>query len=199
MTAAQNLALDPARTALLVMDYQPGIIGRLADPDAQLDRAVASLEVARRHGAHVGYVRVAFTDDDFASVPPHSSFATIASDRSGAFHADAPGTQIDPRVAPTDADIVVRKRRIGALSTTDLHEQLQARGVDTLVLAGLSTSGVVLSTVRDAADRDYRLVVLSDATADPDEEVHRFLIERILPRQATIATTQEFDRALAAG
>ena len=72
------------------------------------------------------------------------------------------------RVAPRTGDIVVRKVRVGAFSTTDLDAQLRERGVDTLILAGISTSGVVLSTVRDASDRDYRVVVLADATADPE-------------------------------
>lgn len=71
-------------------------------------------------------------------------------------HAEAPETAVDERVAPQADDIVVRKTRVGALSTTDLHEQLRERGIDTLILAGIATGGVVLSTVRDAADRDYR-------------------------------------------
>ena len=83
-------------------------------------------------------------------------------------------------------DIVVRKTRVGAFSTTDLAEQLGERGVDTLILAGISTSGVVLSTVRDAHDRDYRLFVLADVTADPEPGVHEFLTERIFPRQAYV-------------
>ena len=81
---------------------------------------------------------------------------------------------------------MVRKTRIGAFSTTDLADQLDARKIDTLILAGISTSGVVLSTVRDAGDRDYRLFVLADASADPQAEVHEFLLERIFPRQARV-------------
>jgi nicotinamidase-related amidase len=94
-------------------------------------------------------------------------------------------------VAPQDGDIIVRKVRVGAFSTTDLDAQLRERGVDTLILAGISTSGVVLSTVRDASDRDYRVIVLSDSTADPDAEVHAFLTERIFPRQADVVTVAD--------
>jgi nicotinamidase-related amidase len=57
------------------------------------------------------------------------------------------------------------------------------------VLAGIATSGVVLSTVRDAADRDYELVVLSDCCVDSDPEVHRLLLERVFPRQARVITS----------
>ena len=77
----------------------------------------------------------------------------------------------------------MRKQRVGAFSTTDLDDQLKARGIDTLVLAGISTSGVVLSTVLDAFDRDYRVIVLSDACADPDAEMHSFLLERASSRK----------------
>lgn len=196
--AADELSLDPARSILLVMDYQPGILARLSDAGAQLARGRAAIDVARAAGAHVGFVRVAFADEDFDAVPPHSMFAAYASDAAReTFHADAPGTQIHEAIAPLDGDVVVRKSRVGAFSTTDLAKQLAARGVDTLILAGISTSGVVLSTVRDAVDHDYRVVVLSDASADPDPEIHAFLLERIFPRQATITTTAALAQAFA--
>jgi nicotinamidase-related amidase len=189
--------LDPATTALLVMDYQSGIVSRLPDPDRQLALAERVIAAARDAGAHVGYVRVAFTDDELAAIPERSAMAAAAS-RGAALHADAPDTQVHERLAPRAGDVVVRKRRVGAFSTTDLHEQLQALGVKTIVLAGISTSGVVLSTVRDGADRDYRVVVLSDASADPDPEVHEFLTTRVFPRQAAVVTTDEFLATLGA-
>ena len=116
-----------------------------------------------------------------------------------AFHADSPTTAIHDRVAPQDGDIIVRKTRVGAFSTTDLEQQLRDRGIDTLILAGISTSGVVLSTVRDASDRDYRLFVLSDATADRDPAVHAFLIEQVFPRQADVITLAELEGAAGGG
>jgi nicotinamidase-related amidase len=112
------------------------------------------------------------------------------------FHADSPATQIHDQIAPQDGDIVVRKTRVGSFGTTNLHEQLQAKGIDTLILAGISTSGVVLSTVRDGHDLDYRLIVLSDLCADPEADVHTFLMERIFPRQAEVITSGELRRAL---
>lgn len=94
----------------------------------------------------------------------------------------------------------MRKVRFGAFaSDTDLRAELRVRGVDTLVLAGLSTGGVVLTTLRQAADEDYRLFVLADATADPDPEVHRVLIEKVFPHQADIVTTAELTALSAAG
>ena len=87
----------------------------------------------------------------------------------------------------------MRKTRVGAFSTTDLEQQLRDRGIDTLILSGISTCGVVLSTGRDASDRDYRLFVLADATADRDPDVHDFLIEKAFPRQADVITLGELD------
>jgi nicotinamidase-related amidase len=99
-------------------------------------------------------------------------------------------------VAPEPGDIIVRKTRFGAFSTTDLAERLWDRGIATVILAGVSTSGVVLSTVRDAADCDYRVFVLADATADPEPGVHDFLIERVFPRQALVITVAQLDGLL---
>jgi nicotinamidase-related amidase len=85
---------------------------------------------------------------------------------------------------------------VGAFSTTDLETVLRARNINTLVLFGISTSGVVLSTVRWAADMDYKLAVISDACADRDPEVHRVLQEKVFSWQATVLNTQEFIKAL---
>lgn len=191
--------LDPTRTAVLVMDVQAGILARLPEPDAFVDRVADLLDQARGAGAHVGYVRVAFTAQDYAAVPAHSSFHAIVADpdRTAAMAEDAATTAIDPRVAPRPGDLVVRKTRIGPFSTTDLREQLEGRGVDTLVLAGISTSGVVLSTVRQAADLDYRVVVVADAVADTDPEVHRVLLGTVFPRQGDVVTTADLGAAWA--
>lgn len=191
--------IEPARTALLVMDYQQGIVERIPDADALLARMRAAIDVARAKGVTIGYVRVALTDDERAAVPDRNkTFSAIAS-RGSAMDADAPETAIHPAVAPEDGDIVVRKQRVGPFSTTDLTDQLAARGIDTLILAGISTSGVVLSTLRHAADQDHRLYVLSDATADTDPEVHDVLMGKVFPRQAWVITTDELAALLPGG
>jgi len=181
--------IDPHRTALLAMDLQAGIIGSLPDVDALVERIAGAIALVRDRGGHVGHVRVAFTDEDYARLSPDVAMARmVPPERRAAMRADAPATAIDPRVAPRPEDVVVRKTRVGAFSTTDLAQQLAAREISTLILAGVSTSGVVLSTVRDAADRDFRLVVLSDGCADRDPEVHALLTEKLFPRQAEVIT-----------
>jgi nicotinamidase-related amidase len=190
--------IDPARTALLVMDYQQAIVGMIEDSDALVAKAAEAIDLARGRGAHIGYVRVAFTEADLQSIPPTSRMGARIASGPEAFMDDSPTTQIDARVAPRDGDIIVRKTRVGAFSTTDLAQQLADRGVDTLILAGISTSGVVLSTVRDGSDRDYAIYVLSDATADREEAVHTCLMEQVFPRQADVITVAELDGLLSA-
>ena len=191
MTDAEPI--DPPHTALLVMDLQPAIVDRLDRPDELLDRANAAIAWARRHGVTVGFVRVALSAEESAAVPARNkTFAALAS-MTDAMAPDAPGTQVHPELDVQEGDLVVRKRRVGALSTTDLGEQLATRDVDTLVLAGVSTSGVVLSTVRDAADQDYRLLVLADACADRDAEVHEVLLRKVLARQADVISVADLD------
>ena len=72
----------------------------------------------------------------------------------------------------------------------------RANAIDTLAILGYATSGVVLSTVRYAADSDYRLVVVEDCCSDQQADVHDFLTQRIFPRQADVATSEAVIQAL---
>jgi nicotinamidase-related amidase len=192
-------AIDPATSALLLMDFQNAIVGMLGDAGpVLLERAGRARDAAHKMGMAVMHVRVAFTDADYAAVPSsNKGFAALGKSR---FLTDGtlPAATHDALTPATDEE-QLRKIRVGALSTTDLDARLKARGIGTLVLAGISTSGVVLSTVRDAADKDYRLLVLSDCCADPDPEVHRVLTEKVFPRQADVIALEEFVSALRAG
>ncbi|MES9511237.1 cysteine hydrolase [Streptomyces sp. NPDC000609] len=187
--------IAPERTALLAMDFQNGIVPLAPDSDALVERVASAVADVRAAGGTIGHVRVAFTEDDWAAVPgTNKSFGAVAAAKM--LHDENPASRIDVRLTPRDGDIVVRKIRYGSLSTTDLHEQLRDRGIDTLVLAGISTSGVVLSTLVDTADRDYRVYVLSDGTADPDPEIHRVLLGRVFPSRAHVISTAELRELL---
>jgi nicotinamidase-related amidase len=187
---AATVSLTPSRTALLVMDYQPGITARVSGADALLARMAGVIAHARSLGLPLGYVHVAFEDAYYDRVPPsNKALSALAGARQ--MKASDAASAVHPAVSPAPGDIIVRKTRVGAFSTTDLEEQLRARGVDTL-LAGIATSGVVLSTVRDAADRDYRMFVLADCCADPDPAVHEILMTKVFPRQADAITSRDF-------
>ncbi len=190
-------AIDPKQTALLAMDFQQGILSRFEDADALLDRVGGAIADMRAAGGTVGYVRVAFTEDDWSAVPDtNKTFSQVAAGK--LMHHEEDATQIDGRIAPQDGDVVVRKIRFGGISTTDLHEQLRDRGIDTVVLAGVSTSGVVLSTLIDAADRDYRVFVLADAVADTDAQAHETLVNNVFPSRAHVIDTAKLRTMLSA-
>jgi nicotinamidase-related amidase len=181
----EHSPLDLAKSALVIMDVQPSIVGMVPDDGEFVARIIETRRRAREAGVRIAYVRVALTEADAAAVPARNlSFSASAA--SGRLDDSQAAVQIDPRLAPTDSEIVVRKSRVGAFSTTNLQEQLEGVGVDTLILCGISTSGVVLSTVRAGADKDFRLFVVSDLCFDPDPEVHRVLTEKVFPRQATV-------------
>jgi nicotinamidase-related amidase len=178
------------RQALLVMDMQVGIVERLGDDAVLLERVAEAAAAARASGVPVVYVRVAFRDGYPEVSPRNRTFGALAG--AGGFTEQDGATQIHPAVEPHAGDLVVVKRRVSAFTGSDLAVVLSAAGVESLVLTGIATSGVVLSTLREAADRDYDLVVLADACADADPEVHRVLTEKVFPRQAEVTTVAEW-------
>ncbi|MGY1550552.1 cysteine hydrolase family protein [Microbacterium sp. A588] len=179
--------LDPARTLLLAMDFQPSVVDQLEESKDVIDRVATAVNVVRAAGGSVGFVTVGLTGVERMAVPEtNSMFWRLRSH--GSMTAGTPETTVVGHLAPRPGDLIVRKRRVGSFSTTDLHKQLTSRGIDTLVLCGITTSGCVLSTVREAADRDYRVVVLADGCADSDPVAHRILLEVIFPKQAVVAS-----------
>ena len=195
-SATPVAGVDVGRAALLVMDYQPAWIGTLIESDPLLERAAQAIAVARERGVTVAYARVAFTPADDAAVPDGNVIFTQLVQRPGGLNDGAPDLEIDPRVAPAPGEKVVRKTRVGAFARTDLDGWLRGLGIDTLILAGISTSGVVLSTVCDAADRDYRLYVLADACADRDPEIQKVLTEKVFPQRAQVISVADLPELL---
>ena len=176
MTQARKL--DGTRAAVLIMDFQNGIVNTAAsDPQSVVQRASQVLEAARDADIPIIYV-------------VH---------RGGRFEADSSDAEIHPGVAPAAGERMLRKTRAGAFSTTGLDVLLRELGKDTLILMGVATSGCVLSTVRWAADVGYKLVVVSDACDDRDTEVHRVLTEKVFPRQGRVLTAAELAQELATG
>lgn len=187
--------LDPATTALLAMDFQTLIVeGFAAEREALLARMAGLLEAARAAGVMVIYVVVGFRPG-FPEVSARNlAFSGIK--QSGRFAPGAADVGVHPSVAPKADEVIVTKHRVGAFAGTDLDMILRANGIDTLVLAGVATSGVVLSTLRHAADADYRLFVAGDCCSDRDGEVHRVLLEKVFPRQAVVVSADAVAEAL---
>jgi nicotinamidase-related amidase len=178
-------------SALLIMDVQKSIVERFADSARSLLEALGrAIAAARGTRIPVVYVRVAFRAGAPEVNRNNRIFAALAD--SSAFVANGPASQSHPAFEPQPGDIVVEKKRVSAFAGSDLDMVLRAQRVQTLVLAGIATSGVVLSTLRQAADLDYGLVVLRDGCADADEEVHRVLLDKVLPRQADVPAVDEW-------
>lgn len=187
--------MPPSDTALLVMDVQAGIVDRFsAGSEPLLDALGRAIAAARRAGVPVIYVRVAFRDGAPEVSPNNRAFSAIAG--ASGFGDSDPATQVHPAVAPEPEDIVVVKKRVSAFAGSDLDVVLRSLAVESLVLSGIATSGVVLSTLRQAADLDYRLVVLEDGCMDADTEVHRVLMGKVFPRQAAVMTVDEWSQDL---
>jgi len=194
---ATQLSLNPARSAVLSMDYQTAIVSIYTkDDQALLARAASLLTQARSSGMAVIHVQVGFRP----KLPEISSrnilFSALKNSvRHQQLFEGAAGA-IHPAVAPEGDDIVVTKHRASAFTGTDLEMILRAKEIDTLILWGIATSGAVLSTALHAADADYRLIVIKDCCADLDEHVHACLIEKMLPRVAAVVSADELLEAL---
>lgn len=182
------------KSALLVMDLQNGIVSRFAEKPEALRPFEEAVGAARLDGIPVIFVRVAFRQGYPEVSARNKSFSAIRG--RGGMTVDENATQIHASVAPQPGDPIVTKLRVSAFTGSDLEVILRGLDVDTLVLCGIATSGVVLSTLREAADKDYGLVVLSDACLDADPEVHRVLVEKVFPRQAEVQTVAEWTASL---
>jgi nicotinamidase-related amidase len=189
-------SIDRKTSALLVMDFQALILDNYAkDKESLLRRTAGVLESARKAGMLIVYVVVGFR----AGYPEISArnAAFTGAKRAGMFAAGDARAEIHPAVAPGPDEPIVTKHRVGAFFSTDLDMILRANNIETLVLTGITTSGVVLSTVRHASDADYRIVVVHDCCTDGDEEVHRVLTEKVFLRQSTVVAATDIVTALA--
>lgn len=183
------------RPVLLVMDFQHGIVERIGAPSV-IDAADRAVRAAREHGVPVMFVRVAFRPGYPEVAESNATFAAAAKQAGDSMTQDHPATQVHASLEPLPSEPVITKRRVSAFSGSDLDVLLRGAGADTLVLAGIATSGVVLSTLRQAADLDYHLTVLADACADPDPEVHRVLTEKVFPKQARVSSADDWAKSL---
>jgi nicotinamidase-related amidase len=192
----EPFSIEPARTAVLCMDYQSSIVSAYVKDQEIPGRAASILTAARNAAMTVIYVQVGFRPN-FPEVNSRNALlSTIRNSPQRRQMFEGPGGAIHSSVAPQGDDIVVTKHRVSAFAGTDLDMILRTKEIDTLIMFGISTSGVVLSTVRHAADADYRLFVVKDCCVDQDAEVHACLTEKIFPRQATVITSGEFLAAL---
>jgi nicotinamidase-related amidase len=187
-----KLQLDPQKTALVLIDLQNAVLGMTPAPhsaDKVVENSVKLADAFRAKGAPVVYVRVDL--NDFPKLPvdqPHNM-------------GDKPLPPVASEIAPSagfqPGDILVTKRHWGAFAGTDLEQQLKSRGIDTVVLTGISTNVGVESTARQGTGLGFAFVLVEDACSAQSAEHHRFAFENIFPRLTRVRTTDEVLAALA--
>jgi nicotinamidase-related amidase len=178
--------LDPKKTALVLIDLQNAIVGMNTAPHTAaqvVENSKKLAEIFRAHGAPVVYVRVDL--NDFMKLPvdkPHNMGDTPP---------PAIASEITPSAGFQPGDILITKRHWGAFADTDLEQQFKNRGVDTVVLTGISTNSGVESTARQGTGLGFAFVLVEDACAGQDAEQHRFAFENTFPRLTRVRTTGE--------
>ncbi len=189
-----NTLIDRSKTALVAIDLQKGITGRLTAPytaDLVVRNAASLAEAFRKNGMPVFLVRV-----------------TPSPDRKDALHppADAPmpaqtpppdWAEIVPEMGPKPGDFVITKRQWGAFYGTELDLEFRRRGITAMVLCGISTNIGVESTARFAYEYGYSQVFAEDAMAAMSAEEHVATVGKIFPRIGQVRKTAEILSALA--
>jgi nicotinamidase-related amidase len=172
-------------TALLVLHMQVGVTDQYGEQSAAvIERCRAAIDAAHAHEVVVIHGRLVFRAGRPESPPHRPANAFIAQ-----FDEGLPTSQIVEALTPGPGDVVVRNTRGSSFTGSDLDQILRSRGCTDVALVGIGTGGVVLCTLLDAADRDYRVTVLSDACCDPDDDIHRVLLDKIFPRYGAKVVT----------
>ena len=179
-------------TALLVMDMQVGILAMLPDNETIIGKVSEALTAARSKNIPVIYVVVGFRQGAPEINVNNKSFSA-GKERFSKMDMTT-FMQVHESLAPQEEEITVTKRRVSAFTGSDLEVVLRSFGIQHIILTGIATSGVVLSTLREAADKDYRITVLSDCCADGDEETHRVLTTKVFIRQADVLELEEWKK-----
>ncbi len=178
--------IEPARTALVIIDLQRGIVGRSTAPhtaDQVVENSSRLLASARRCGVLPVLVHV-------GGAPDWADRLRQSADQPMARQPLPPDwSEFVPQIAPRQDEVAILKRQWGAFYGTDLELQLRRRGVDTLILCGIATEFGVESTARGAYERNYRQFFVEDAMSGLNEASHRNAVDRVFPRIGHVRST----------
>jgi nicotinamidase-related amidase len=185
------LSIDPASTALVLIDLQRGIIAGTTVPNASADvvaRAAKLAAACRAKGIVVVLVHVDPGPDGLLFPSPQADRPRPPMQFGPDFADFAPELGREP------GDVVVTKHQPNAFYNTDLEVQLQRRGIRTIVLAGISTNLGVEATARAAHERGYEQIFVPDVMAAREADLHEHTVKRILP---TMGRVRDVDVVLA--
>ncbi|AXC11076.1 Isochorismatase [Acidisarcina polymorpha] len=191
---ADTFTIDPVRTAVLSMDCQAGIVSIYTreNKDTFLVRVANVLNHARTIGMTIIHIQVGFRPGHPEISSRNAVLGAIKSSEQHQRLFQDPLGAIPEPIAPHADEIVITKHRISAFAGTDLAMILRAKDIDTLVLYGIATSGVVLSTLTEATDADHRVVVIGDCCADLDSALHDCLVQRFFPTRGPVFSSEGF-------
>ena len=190
------IAIDPRKTALVLIDLQQGVVSWPFAPRSAAEVVQNTSRLAakfRALGAVVALVRVTFHLDskDRLNVPADAPMQFNSS-------ALPPNlAELVPEIGPQTGDLIITKRQWGAFYGTELDLQLRRREVRTIVLGGIATNFGVESTARDAYERGYAQIFVEDAMSSMTAEAHEFVVKSIFPRIGQVRSTDEVLSALA--
>ncbi len=176
---------------LLIGDYQLGFGDQAYAKESAL-QAVAALVAARKAGLLVVFSKVCFQPGYVDISPRNKAFAVVKTKNM----LPPEASQLLPAFKPLPNEVVVNKDRFSAFSGNDLRTILRSQEITQLVIAGVTTSGVVLSTFCEAADQDLQITILSDACADPKQGLHHELMTSLFPRSADVVTVKTWSDSL---
>ncbi|MGA7521403.1 MAG: isochorismatase family cysteine hydrolase [Acidobacteriaceae bacterium] len=185
-------SLDLAHTAVLSMDMQVGIISLYAGDETLVTRAAEVLDRCRAQHLPIIHVRVGFRPGLPEVSERNPLFGAIRNSPQHQKLFEGEAGAVHPLLGPKEGDIDIVKHRVSAFTGTDLEMILRTQSVETVVLFGVATSGVVLSTLLDAGEADYRVIVIRDCCADREPDLHAALMDKLFPRRGTVMTAAEF-------
>jgi nicotinamidase-related amidase len=186
-----NLKIDPATTALVIIDLQNSVASRQLAPYTAaevIQRSAALAAVLRQHGGMVVYVRVKVGET--LSLPADKTFPRPAQPP------PPEASELVPGAGFQSGDVLITKRQWGAFYATDLDQQLRRRGIRTVIMAGIATNIGVESTARAAHERGYELIFVEDAMSSMSTEMHQFAMQQIFPLMGHVRSSQEIAAAL---
>jgi maleamate amidohydrolase len=185
-------AIVPAQTALVVMHYQTDIMALFpAVAPILLDNTRKLCDAARAKKISVYFVKIQFS-------PGYPEVSPLNKNGQGIKQL---GLFVDDKIAPelgqNASEPLIIAHRASAFFGTDLQARLAAQGIDTLLMAGIASTGVVLSSVAYASDADFRLFTVKDCCYDPDQVVHDHLFSTAFDSRTTVLSLAEAQALLA--
>jgi nicotinamidase-related amidase len=187
-----SITIDPATTALLLVDLQVGVTAMPTQPhsaETVVTNAARLVAAFRSAGGHVIFVRVSYGRENELQV-------RVNGDPNYRFDPPAGWDTLDPRLGALDDDTVVVKHVVSAFYGTDLDIQLRRRGITTLVVGGIATHMGVEGTVRSAHDRAYNQIFVHDAMSSTEAALHESALTKVFPMFGQVASTDDVVDAL---